>query len=488
MTVSNLPIVLYAVPFLAALLVAAIGWYVRGAARIIAVSAMGLTAVVAAVVLVRVMAGGSLHTPLGGWPPPIGIALVVDRLGAFMAALVGSVGLMTVLGSVRHVREELRGRETLYYSCVLLVVAGLVGITVTGDLFNLFVHVEVASLAAYALVAAGGCGAPRAAMAYLIIGSVGASLYLLGVGFLYAATGTLNMADVARLVGSADPRLVLVGTLLVISGLGIKMALFPFHTWMPSAYQMAPAGAAAFMAPLVTKVSAYALIRVLFWVLGEHVLRATAALEVLAWAGAAAIVAGGLLALVEPDLRRMLAYSSIGQMGVVMLGVGLANKAGLTGAVLHIASDALMKGALFLAAGIALLRFGVSRIDDLNRLRGRTPWTGAAITVAGLSLIGVPPLGGFFGKWYVLSGALQEGRWIFVAALIVGSLTTIGYVFRILERLYFAEPAGDTAAGEGRTLAVGACVVLAVGVVLLGIGNESVVSALVVPALPEVGP
>ncbi len=299
MTVSNLPIVLYAVPFLAALLVAAIGWYVRGAARIIAVSAMGLTAVVAAVVLVRVMAGGSLHTPLGGWPPPIGIALVVDRLGAFMAALVGSVGLMTVLGSVRHVREELRGRETLYYSCVLLVVAGLVGITVTGDLFNLFVHVEVASLAAYALVAAGGCGAPRAAMAYLIIGSVGASLYLLGVGFLYAATGTLNMADVARLVGSADPRLVLVGTLLVISGLGIKMALFPFHTWMPSAYQMAPAGAAAFMAPLVTKVSAYALIRVLFWVLGEHVLRATAALEVLAWAGAAAIVAGGLLALVS---------------------------------------------------------------------------------------------------------------------------------------------------------------------------------------------
>ena len=488
MTVSSLPIVLYAVPFLAALLVASLGWYVRGAARIIAVSAMALTAALAALLLVRVMAEGTLHTPLGGWPPPLGIALVVDRLSALMALLVSGVAMLTVAGSLRHVIQELPGRETLYYSCVLLVTAGLIGIAVTGDLFNLFVHLEVASLASYALVAAGGRGAPRAAMAYLIIGSVGASLYLLGVGFLYAATGTLNMADASRLVAAANPRLVMVGTLLIVTGLGIKMALFPLHAWMPAAYQLAPAAAAAFMAPLVTKVSAYALIRVLFWVHGEALLRTGGALEMLAWAGAAAIVAGGALALVEADLRRMLAYSSIGQMGIVMLGVGLANTAGMTGAVLHIASDALMKSVLFLAAGIALLRFGVSRVDDLNRLRGRAPWTGAAITVAGLSLVGVPPLAGFFGKWYVLNGALQEGRWMFVAALILGSLASVGYVFRILERLYFAPAPEHSPAGEGSWLAVGACLVLAAGVVLLGVANESVVSTLVLPALPEVGP
>lgn len=486
--ISNLPIILYLVPFMGALIVAAAGWYVRGAARTIAVGTLALTAAVGVVVLMRVMAEGTLHTHLGGWLPPIGIELVVDRLSGLMAVIIGFVGLITVAGSIGQVRAELPGRETLYYSCILLVTAGLLGIVVTGDLFNLFVHLEVASLAAYALVAAGGRGAPRAAMAYLIIGSVGASLYLLGVGFLYAATGTLNMADAARLVGAAEPRLVLVGTLLIIAGLGTKMALFPLHTWMPAAYQLAPAAAASFMAPLFTKISAYALIRVLFWVHGEELLRVNAALEILAWAGAAAIVVGGALAFVQTDLRRMLVYSSIGQVGIVALGMGMANQAGMTGAVLHIASDALMKGVLFLAAGVALLRFGVSRVDDLNRLRGRAPWTSATIAVAGLSLVGVPPLSGFFGKWYVLSGTIQEGRWVFAAAIVLGSLATIGYVFRILERLYFAEPAGDGHLREGSLLHVGACVVLAVAVVILGLGNESVVTFLVIPALPPVGP
>jgi multicomponent Na+:H+ antiporter subunit D len=486
--ISNLPIILYLVPFVSALVVAAIGWYVRGSARTLAVLALAATTATALIVIARVLTEGSLHTHVSGWPPPIGIEMVVDRLSALMAVVIGFVGLITVAGSLGQVRVELPGRETLYYSCILLLTAGLMGMVVTGDLFNLFVHLEVASLAAYALVAAGGRGAPRAAFAYLIIGSVGASLYLLGVGFLYAATGTLNMADAARLVAAAEPRLVLVGTLLIVAGLGIKMALFPLHTWMPAAYQLAPAAAASFMAPLFTKISAYALIRVLFWVHGEELLRVNAALEILAWAGAAAVVVGGVLAFAQTDLRRMLVYSSIGQVGIVALGMGLANTASMTGAVLHIASDALMKGVLFLGAGVALLRFGVTRVEELNRLRGRAPWTAAAMCVASLSLIGVPPLSGFFGKWYVLTGTIQEGRWEFTAALVLGSLATIGYVFRILERLYFAEAAEDPSIREGSPLTVGACVVLAIAVVLLGLGNETVVTLLVVPALPDVGP
>jgi multicomponent Na+:H+ antiporter subunit D len=488
---SNLPVILYLVPFIAALLVAALGWYVRGAARAIAIAALALTTLLALVIVVRVMAEDTIYTNLSGWPPPIGIQFVIDRLSALMAVVIGVVGLLSVVGSIGHVRAQLPGRETLYYACILLVTAGLVGIVVTGDLFNLFVHLEVASLAAYALVAAGGRGAPRAAMAYLIIGSVGASLYLLGVGFLYAATGTLNMADAATLVAMANPRLVLVGTLLIIAGLGTKMALFPLHTWMPAAYQLAPSAAASFMAPLFTKISAYAMIRVLFWVHGEELLRVNAALELLSWAGALGVVVGGALAFVQSDLRRLLVYSSVAQVGIVALGMGMANQAGMTGAVLHIAADALMKGVLFVAAGIAVVQFGVSKVDDLNRLRGRAPWTSAAMTVALLSLVGVPPLSGFFGKWYVLSGTLQEGRWAFAAALLLGSLATIGYSFRILERLYFAPPAGDgdgMPVREGSALAVGACVLLAVGIVALGLGNEAIVNHLVVPALPPVGP
>jgi multicomponent Na+:H+ antiporter subunit D len=488
MTPDHLPVAVYLAPFLGALVVAGLGWYVRGLARWTAVATLALTLGLAVALMLEVVASGPLHTELGGWRAPVGIELVADRLSALMAVILGGVGLVTVAGSLGAVRRELPGRETLYYACVLLVVAGLMGIVVTGDLFNLFVHLEVASLAAYGLVAAGGRGAPRAAIAYLIIGTVGASLYLLGAGFLFAATGTLNMADAASLLAAADPRLVFVGTLLIVAGLGVKMGLLPLHTWMPAAYQLAPVGASTFMAPLFTKISAYALIRVLFWVHGETLLRQGAALELLAWAGAAAIVVGGALAFVQADLRRLLVYSSIGQMGIVALGVGLANPAGMTGAVLHIASDALMKGALFLAAGVALLRFGVSRVDDLGRLRGRAPWTAAAVTVALLSLVGVPPLGGFFGKWYVLSATLQEGRYAFTAAVVLGSLATVGYTFRILERLYFAPAEEAATVREGSPLAVAACVVLAGAVVALGLGNEAVVLHLVAPALPPVQP
>jgi multicomponent Na+:H+ antiporter subunit D len=334
-------------------------------------------------------------------------------------------------------------------------------------------------------VAAGGRGAPRAGLNYLIIGSLGASLYLMGVGFLFAATGSLNMADVARLLADAEPRLVLVGGLLIVAGLGVKMALLPLHMWMPAAYQRAPAAAAALMAPLVTKVSAYALIRVLFWVFADGAMATERLLlELLALAGAAAIVVGGVLALVQSDLRRLLAYSSIGQMGVVALGIGLANTSGITGAVLHIANDALMKGILFLVAGMALLRFGVRNVDELNRLRGRAPWTAAAAAVAGLSLVGIPPLSGFFGKWYVLSGALADGRWGLAAALVIGSLASIGYVFRIIEQLFFVRGADDAPGREGSPGVVVACVVLALLVIVVGLANERLVTWLIVPGLP----
>ncbi len=482
--IDHLPVLMFLAPFLSALIVAALGLYVRGAASRLTLAALTATGVLSLVGLERVAAAGAIHSHMGGWPPPIGIEFVLDPLSAFVAAVVAVVALVTVAGSMASVRGELPGRETFYYSCVLLLVGGLMGILVTGDLFNLFVHLEVASLSAYALVAAGGRGAPRAALSYLLIGSLGASLYLLGVGFLYAGTGSLNMADVAGLIGGMDGRLRFVAGILIVGGLGIKMALFPLHVWMPSAYERSPAAAASLMAPLVTKVCAYALLRVLYWVWGGDLLREGILLELLAWGGAAAVVMGGVLALLQTDLRRLFAYSSVGQMGIVALGAGLANKAGMTGAILHIANDAVVKGVLFLAAGTALLRFSVRNVADLGRLRGRAPWTAAAVVVAGLSLVGVPPLGGFFGKWYVLTAAVAEGRWYFAAAIVAGSLASIVYVFRILQQILFAQPAGEDQAREGPAVAVLACLTLAAVVVLLGIGNERVVSLLVAQSLP----
>ena len=484
MTTSNLPALLFMVPFLAALIAVVGGWLVAGSARWIALGALAVTAVLAVASVPLVLTGGPLHTHLGGWAPPIGIEVLLDPLSAGVAALVAVVALLIVGGSMREVREELPGQETVYYGSVLLMLSGLLGIVITGDLFNLFVQIEVASLSAYALVASGGRGAPRAGLTYLIIGSFGASVYLAGVGFIYAATGTLNMADVAARLAAADPRLVMVGGVLMVAGLGVKMALFPLHMWMPAAYALSPSVSASLMAPLVTKVSAYAMIRVLFWVFGGGTFVDRVLLDMVAVAGAAAIVAGGLMALLQTDLRRLLAYSSVGQMGVVALGVGVANAPGMTGAVLHIANDALMKGALFLAAGIALLRFGVREVSDLSRLRGRAPWTSAAVAVAGLSLIGIPPLGGFFGKWYVLNGTLADGRWALTAAFMVGSLATVGYVLRLIEPLFFTAASGNEGQREGSAPALVACALLALLVILIGVGNERIVTSLVTPALP----
>jgi multicomponent Na+:H+ antiporter subunit D len=486
---TNLPILLFLVPFIAALLSAAGGWLVRGSDRWIALAALVVTAALAVTALPQVFAAGSLHTHLGNWPPPIGIEVLLDPLSAVMAVIVSVVALVVVGGAFPLVRSELAERETVYYATILLLVSGLMGMVITGDLFNLFVQLEVAALSAYALVAAGRRGAPRAGLNYLIIGSLGASLYLMGVGFIYGATGTLNMADVARLLPDAEPRLALVGGLLMVAGVGIKMGLFPLHMWMPAAYARAPSASAALMAPLVTKVSAYVMIRLLFWVYGGGTFQVERVLlDLLAWAGAGAMVVGGIMAMAQRDLRRLLAYSSIGQMGVVALGIGLANQSGLTGAVLHIANDALMKGVLFLAAGVALLRFDVRNVDDLPRLRGRAPWTSAAMAVAGLSLVGVPPLSGFFGKWYVLSGALADARWPLAVALVIGSLGSVGYVFRILEKLFFTPVAQESEGREGPAPLVIACVVLALCIVILGLVNEHVVATMIQPALPGGAP
>lgn len=495
------PALLFVVPFVAALLIAVLKPFAPGAARPVAVSAATATAALALWALPRVLVDGTLRVGLGGWPAPLGIELVLDPLAAGMAVLV-SLTALGVLASTRpFVEVELPGHHPLFLALALLLVSGLMGMVVTGDLFNLFVHLEVASLSAYALVAAGGRrGAPRSGLRYLLIGSFGASLYLAGVGFLYGATGTLNMEDLSQRMAGADPELVRTGGLLVIVGLAIKMGLYPLHLWMPSAYARGPAASTALMGPLVTKVSAYALLRVLLFTLGLGTVVGQLPLaEIVAWLGAASVLAGGAMALVQDDLRRLFAYSSVGQIGVVALGIGLADVPGVTGAVLHLAADTLVKASLFLAAGTALIHLGVDTVDELRTLRGRAPWTSAAIALSGLSLVGIPPLAGFYGKWYVLNAAVAEERWAFVAALLLGSLASVGYVFRLIERLYFvpapaqrgapAHVPGGGPEGAGRwreapTAAVFATVAFASLSVALGLANALVVSAVVAPSLP----
>jgi multicomponent Na+:H+ antiporter subunit D len=483
--IEILPALLFMTPFLAALLCSVIGWLGRGVAWWVTIVAMALTMLLALVGAHRVLTVGPMHMFMGGWRPPLGIEWVLDPLAVLGTLLVSGVSLVVLWGARETVSAEMPGRELYFYSCSLLLVSGLLGMVVTGDLFNLFVFVEVASLSAYALVAAGGRGSAQAAFRYLIIGSLGATLYLVGVGFLFAATGSLNMQDVGRLLASGEPRLASIALILIVAGLAVKMGLFPLHSWMAPAYSRTSAASAALMAPLVTKVAAYALIRVLLRVYGLEYLREEGhVLLLLSWAGALAMIAGAALALLQQDLRRLLAYSSVSQVGLIALGFGLANASAMTGAMLHLVNDALMKGTLFLAAALALLRFGVSKVDDLNQLRGRAPLTTAAMSVAALSLVGIPPLSGFFGKWYVLAGALDAHQWPLAAAVVMSTVLTGVYAFRIIDRLFFS---GATALSrtprEGSVALVAACSLLATAIILVGVGNHRLVGWIIRPIL-----
>lgn len=433
--------------------------------------------------LITVLRHGPQHYFLGGWAAPVGIEYVLDHLSAFMVVLVVGIGLISLIYSLRSVQAELGGKAQFTYPLMALLLAGLSGIVLTGDLFNLYVFLEIASISAYALIAAGGPRGAVAALRYLIMGTLGASFYLVGVGFIYFTVGSLNMADVAQALPELYHSPLIIGAVAFMTvGLGLKMALFPLHMWLPDAYTFSPSAAAAIIAPLMTKVAAYVLVRLLISVfppyyLGE-VLPVTTVLGVL---GVLGIIFASLMAIAQHDLRRMLAYSSVAQISYVMLGIGLGNPVGLVGALLHILNHAVMKGCLFQIAGALGLQ-GRLEIEHLAGLGREMPYTMGAFTVAALSMVGIPPACGFFSKWYLAMGCVEAENWVFLAGLIIGSLLTAAYFFRVLEKVY-AAPSGTTRAQRPPLTMFVPILVLAVAIIALGLGNSLIVEHVLNPAL-----
>jgi multicomponent Na+:H+ antiporter subunit D len=431
--------------------------------------------------LIEVLRNGPVHYFLGGWAPPLGIEYVLDNLSAFMTVLVLSVAFLSMIYSRESFLREVPNKIHGLYPLVLLLIAGLCGIIVTGDLFNVYVFLEIASLTAYAVMGIGNDKAPVAVIRYVIIGTIGACFYLLGVGFLYFATGSLNMADVAGILpGLQDSRLIIAATVFIVVGIALKMALFPFHIWLPDVYTYAPSGVITFVAPLMTKVGAYIFIRMVVSVFFPDYLNSTLPiLSIIGWLAAAGIIMGSVMAIAQKDLRRMLAYSSVAQICYVALGISLANPLGLIGALLHILNHAFMKGCLFQVAGGIKYRTGLGQIPLLGGLGRRMPWTMAAFTVAAISMVGIPPAAGFFSKWYLVLGSVQANNWFFVAVIILSSLLNAVYFFRVLEKVYLVGSNPDPAVAEASDPPKGMLVpmiTLAAGIIVLGIINAVIVT------------
>ncbi len=395
----------------------------------------------ALLVLNGVLAEGCLSYDIGAWAAPYGIEYRVDAVGAFVVLIVAGVGALILPFAYKSVRKEIpQERIGLFYTCYLLCLTGLLGIVVTGDAFNLFVFLEIASLSSYTLISLGrDRRALTAAFQYLIMGTIGATFILIGVGLLYMMTGTLNMSDLAqRLPLEADTRTVRTAFAFLTVGASLKLALFPLHLWLPNAYTYAPSAVSAFLAATATKVAVYVMLRFFFTIFGvEFSFGAMPVGSIFLLLALIAMLVASTVALFQEDIKRMLAYSSVAQIGYIILGISLVSVTGLTAGIIHLFNHALMKGALFMAMGCIFYRLGSVHIRDLDGIARHMPWTMAAFVVGGLSLIGVPLTTGFISKWYLVQAALEDSQWLAAIVILFSSLLAVMYVWRIVEIAYF---------------------------------------------------
>jgi multicomponent Na+:H+ antiporter subunit D len=396
---------------------------------------------VSVTLLLQVLDTGTIVYEIGGWAAPWGIEYRVDLVNAFVLVIVAAVGAVTTPYAWTSVRREIAPRRVyLFFTMFNLCLAGLLGIAITGDAFNLFVFLEISALSGYALIAmARDRRALTAAYRYLVMGTVGATFYVIGVGLLYMMTGTLNMADLAdKLPQVAGTRTILAALAFLTVGIGLKLAMFPLHTWLPNAYTRAPSVVTAFLAATATKVAVYALIRVYFTIFGKVDIFETMPIrEVLMVLAIIAMFAGSLVAIFQENVKRLLAYSSIAQVGYMVLGISFATVTGLSGGILHLFNHALMKCALFLVMGCVFYRMGAVTMKDFEGLGKRMPLTMAAFVVSGLSLIGVPLTVGFVSKWVLIQAAFEQGMWLIAALIVASSLLAVIYIWRIVEAAYF---------------------------------------------------
>ncbi len=394
--------------------------------------------------LQQVMESGPISYELGGWEQPWGIEYRIDELSAFLLLIVSAVSTVVLLAAHTSIQAEIaEDSQMMFYVLYLLSLTGMLGIISTGDVFNVFVFLEISSLSAYALIAMGdGRRALWASYQYLIMGTIGATFILIAIGLMYQMTGTLNMEDLSRrLPDVAHTRTMYAAYVFFVVGVCLKMALFPLHLWLPNAYSYAPSIVTAFFAATSTKVALYLLIRFTFSVFDFSFSFSTLPLQpVFLVLGFLGIFVASTAAIYQKNLKHLFAYSSVAQIGYMIVGYSIATSAGLMATLLHLFNHSLMKSALFLALAAVMYRLSSVQLSCLQGMGRQMPLTMAAIVVGGASLIGVPLTIGFVSKWFLVMAAIENGLWPVAVLVLLGSLLAIVYVWRVVEVAYFMEP------------------------------------------------
>lgn len=388
-------------------------------------------------ITVRIVATqGILVYSVGSWKLPIGIALVLDGLTVFMLVTVNLMAFLIAIYSINYM--ERFTSKWKFYTLFLLMVAGMNGVVITGDMFNLFVFLEIASVASYALVA---FGTERheleAAFKYTVMSTVGSIFVLLGIVFLYSYTSTLNMADMANILAQKSAsNITIMVSVLFIMGFGLKAALVPFHAWLPDAHPSAPAPISAMLSGVLIKsLGVYTLCRVFYNIIGIN----SSLSLILMVLGTLSMVIGVFLAIGQWDFKRLLAYHSISQIGYVILGIGLGTPLGMIGGLFHLFNHSVFKSLLFLNSGAVEYATGTRDLQKMGGLMTKMPITGTTSLVASMSIAGIPPFNGFWSKLIIIIACVQANRLGYAFWAVLASILTLASFMKVMKYAFFGK-------------------------------------------------
>jgi len=408
------------------------------------IASLSLALVMAIYLLFQVLQVGEFTYYMGGWPPPYGIEFRLDLIRVYMLLVVLAVSLWIMVYALKDLEHELK-TEVMgwYYTLYALVVGSMAGIALTNDLFNLFVLMEICAISACAIISVKEDRAClEASFKYLILSAMGTGCFLLGVAMIYMVTGQMNYDLVNAALPEAVelyPNNMFAASALFIVAFGTKAALFPLHVWLPDAHASAPSPSSAMLSGLVIKIYAFALFIMFYQLFPRPLLESIPLNEILLWLASMGIMFGSIFAMVQVDLKKMLAYSSIGQIGYVFLGIGLDDTIAITGGFYHLLVHAIMKSMLFMCAGVIIYSTGIRQIKQLGGIGQVLPITMFAFTIGSASMIGIPGTGGLISKWYLALGALEIGRPIFVVIILASSLLNAVYYMPIIVNAFMQQ-------------------------------------------------
>jgi proton-translocating NADH-quinone oxidoreductase chain N len=464
------PVLFVAIPLLAAFLIPLFGMIWKESVRVIPGIVLAYLLVLAINLMNYVMVNGPIVEVIAGWAPPLGINLVFSAFSGFLVTLMIFLGLIVWMYSYRFKRNVDFEPAKKYFLLLMMLITGSVGMVLTGDIFNLFVFIEITSISAYALTAFyTGRDSAEASFKYLMLGSLASAFLLLAIMIIYSQLGTLNMADIGSKMHLMKPAYKIIAIIFLFTALGIEAEIFPLNGWAPDAYAEAPGPVGAAFAGIVVKAAIYASIRIIYTLFDL-----SGAYDLLIIIGMITLIVAETAAIRQEKLKRMLAYSSIGQMGLVMVAFGMGTEEGVFAALFLMFNHAVIKSLLFLSGSYLVYNSKDKLIKEVNGIGKFLPITSFLFVLGAFAIVGLPPFAGFWSKLSVLTAAADSNMLLIIALVLIVSVIEIVYYMRVVNRIYFFKKDESVATQRPTFNALIAMVTLGAIVLIVGFYPDAI--------------